>query len=85
MIERCTSKIETVYIPQQRYKHVSNASIGLGSVEVIEIKQAFFLTFINIFATFIQREIKMIRKEIWVFREWCGLISEKEKRRLKVN
>jgi len=64
MIECCTSKIETVYIPQQWYKHVTNASIGLGSVKVIEIKQAFFLTFINIFATCIQREIKMIRKEI---------------------
>ena len=45
MIERYTSKIETVYLPQQWYEHVTNASIGFGSVEVVEMKQTFFLNF----------------------------------------
>ena len=38
-IERYASRIETVYIPDQWYDHVRNAS---KSVEVIEMKQHFF-------------------------------------------
>jgi len=45
MIERYTSKIETVYVPQQWYEHVTNASTGISSVKVIEMKQSFFHDF----------------------------------------
>lgn len=45
VIERYTSKIETVYTPEQWYQHVRNASIGVRSVEVVEIKQELFRDF----------------------------------------
>ena len=85
MIERYTSKIETVYIPQQWYEHVTNASIGVGSVEVIEMKQAFFLNFRQYLSNMYTERNKDDQKKILIFRVWCGLISEKEKRKLKVN
>ena len=45
VIERYTSKIETVYTPQQWYEHVHNASFGVRSIEVVEMKQDFFRDF----------------------------------------
>ena len=42
VIERYTSKIETVYTPDEWYKHVCTASTGMRSIEVVEMKQAFF-------------------------------------------
>ena len=42
VIEWYTSKIETVYTPQQWYEHVANASSG---VQVVEMKQSFFHNF----------------------------------------
>ena len=42
VIERYTSKIETVYTPQQWYEHVHNASFGVRSIEVVEMQQDFF-------------------------------------------
>ena len=45
MIERYTSRIDTVYTPEQWYEHVRNASIGERSVQVVEMKQGFFRDF----------------------------------------
>ena len=42
MIEHYTSRIDTVYIPEQWYQHVRNASIGIRSVEVVKMEQKFF-------------------------------------------
>ena len=39
MIKHYTSRIETVYLPSLWYQHVSNASTGLKSVEVVEMSQ----------------------------------------------
>jgi len=44
VIERYTSKIETVYTPQQWYGHVSNVSTAHG-IQVVEMEQCFFLDF----------------------------------------
>lgn len=44
-IERYTSKIETVFTPEQWYQHVRNASIGVRAIEVVEMKQEFFRDF----------------------------------------
>jgi len=45
IIECYTYKIETVYVPQQWYEHVTNASTGVSSVKVVEMKQSFFHDF----------------------------------------
>ena len=44
VIERYTSKVETVYLPQQWYEHVSNASTS-HEIQVVEMEQCFFLDF----------------------------------------
>ena len=85
MIERYTSKIETVYIPQQWYEHVTNASIGVGSVEVIEMKQAFFLNFCQYLSNMYTERNKDDQNKNLDFQSVVWLISEKEKRKLKVN
>ena len=82
MIERYTSKIDTVYTPQQWYEHVS---IGVSSVEVVEMKQPFFLDFRQYLSQMHTERNKDEQKKIWIFKEWSGLILEKEKRQLKVN
>ncbi len=43
MIERHTSKVETVYVPQQWYRHVRESAVGAKTrVEVVEMKQGSF-------------------------------------------
>ena len=42
VIERHASKVEAVYIPQQWYEHVGNAS---SHIQVVEMKQSFFCDF----------------------------------------
>jgi hypothetical protein len=65
VIERYACKIETVYIPQQWYQHVRNASYGMRSIEVIEMKQDFFRDFRQHFRHIcIPREVRMIRTNL---------------------
>ena len=61
VIERYTSKIETVYTPEQWFEHVRNSSIGIRSIEVIEKNQMFFEIFVSISEKFILNEIKIPR------------------------
>ena len=42
MIERYAARIDTVYTPMQWYQHVRDAGFGAKSIEVVEMKQAFF-------------------------------------------
>lgn len=44
-IERYTSRIDTVYVPDQWYQHVRNACAGMKSVIVVEMQQSFFRNF----------------------------------------
>ena len=42
MTERYATRIDTVYTPMQWYQHVRDAGLGTKSIEVVEMKQAYF-------------------------------------------
>ena len=44
-IECYTSRIDTVYVPDQWYQHVCNACLGVKSAIVVEMRQPFFRNF----------------------------------------
>ena len=85
MIERYTLRIETVYLLSQWYRHVSNASTGLKSVEVVEMSQAFFMITVNTFEECTLNEQKTKTTTHLIFTMLFGLILEKEKDQLMVN